>query len=157
MNIKKAYPNVCRSRCLRTLERFSRMLNIIDALHGTTLYRVHTKTDITDPFTLARGLREGCPSSCVIFNLYPEISLRQLESKVRGTLLSYSDATIVPGSRRDSGGARASNDRSLATLCLKLLAFADDTVIISRYNQYEQDETTAVQAMKELSGICTPW
>ena len=84
LDIKKASPNVCRDRCWKTLARGGvpeSMLAVVRMLHYTTQYKVLTKIDESELFELRRGLREGCPSSCVIYNIYHEATLRRLAEK----------------------------------------------------------------------------
>ena len=39
-------------------------------LHGGTSYKVRVHGGLSAPFIMERGLREGCPSSPVLFNIY---------------------------------------------------------------------------------------
>ena len=39
-------------------------------LHGGTSYRVRVHGGLSKVFVLERGLREGCPSNPVLFNIY---------------------------------------------------------------------------------------
>ena len=57
LDIKKAYPNVCRRRCGKTLAREcvpTSMLAVVKMLHCTTQYNVVTKIDDSELFELRR-------------------------------------------------------------------------------------------------------
>ena len=72
-DIEKAYPRVCRSALWELLSRWGcdpALLRVIQMLHGGTSYKVRIHGGLSKEFVLERGLREGCPSSPVLFNIY---------------------------------------------------------------------------------------
>ena len=72
-DIEKAYPRVCRGALLDLLLRWGcdpSLLRVVQMLHGRTSYRVRAHGGLSKVFVLERGLREGCPSSPVLLNIY---------------------------------------------------------------------------------------
>ena len=72
-DIEKAYPRVCRTALWTLLERWGcdlSLLKVLKMLHGGTSYKVRVHGGLSAPFIMERGLREGCPSSPVLFNIY---------------------------------------------------------------------------------------
>lgn len=78
IDIKKAYPSGPHEHCwavLRSLGLLEHALALLRRLHCTTVYRVRTSVEESEPYKLHRGLREGCPSSCIVYNLSHDRSL----------------------------------------------------------------------------------
>ena len=68
-DIKKAYPSVSTSRCWRTWQTIGvsdKMLDVIKQLHEFTYCMIITNVENSERYQFQRGLREGCPSSCII-------------------------------------------------------------------------------------------
>ena len=80
------------------------MLAILKALHEHTAYAVKMHGDVSEKWTPDRGLREGCPSSLVLFNMYHDGVMkdfraqREAEAKEKG---------LHPGSKMALQGGRA--------------------------------------------------
>ena len=76
-DIERAYPSVCRGALWDLLLRWgcdSSLLRVVKMLHGGTSYRVRVHGGLSKVFVLERGLREGCPSSPVLFNIHTQLS-----------------------------------------------------------------------------------
>ena len=52
------------------------------AIHETTEYKVRGKVGFSETWVPDRGLREGCPSSPVLFNIFHQAVMR-LAAKLR--------------------------------------------------------------------------
>ena len=86
-DIEKAYPNVPHSLTARVLQLLgvpTKMVTRLMGLHTQTEYVVRTQAGDSKPYKLLRGLREGCPSSCIVFNLLHNVVLRVLKKKMLG-------------------------------------------------------------------------
>ena len=73
MDIEKAYPRVCRSALWTLMGRggcTQGFVRICKALHEHTAYRVRIYEGFSSEWVPKRGLREGCPSSPPLFNVY---------------------------------------------------------------------------------------
>ena len=72
-DIEKAYPRVCRRALWDLLLKWGcdpSLLRVIQMLHEGTSYKVRVHGGCSRVFVLERSLREGCPSSPVLFNIY---------------------------------------------------------------------------------------
>jgi hypothetical protein len=77
IDLKKAYDMVPQEAVFAKMRRFGirgRCYDFIVALYRRSTIRVRlghgTGAAYTEPFDLARGLRQGCPLSCVFFNIF---------------------------------------------------------------------------------------
>ena len=76
MDIKKRFQMFrgrCVGLCFKKLGLPPRMANTIQCLNRKTLYLVRTRMGDSSTYRFRWGLREGCPSSCVVFNLFHNI------------------------------------------------------------------------------------
>ena len=90
IDIQKAYPNTNREKLWALLTRIgvdARMVSIIRTLHADTSYVVRTDNSNSEAFKLYRGVREGCPSSPVLFNIYHTVALKAMEELMEGIFL----------------------------------------------------------------------
>ena len=80
LDLEKAYPRVSKPALWMLLERYGlkgRMLKTLIDLHETTEYKVRGKEGMSSAWVPARGLREGCSTSPILFNIYHQAVLRQ--------------------------------------------------------------------------------
>ena len=72
-DIEKAYPRVCRDALWWLMAHFgadARFIRVCRALHEHTAVSVRVHGGQSSLYTTDRGLREGCPSSPPLFNVY---------------------------------------------------------------------------------------
>ena len=72
-DLEKAYPRVCRLALWELMELWgadARFITICKALHDHTVVKVRVMGACSSNYTPERGLREGCPSSPPLFNVY---------------------------------------------------------------------------------------
>ena len=48
-------------------------------LHESTVYKVRANDGMSDTWMPARGLREGCSTSPILFNIYHQAVMRRVE------------------------------------------------------------------------------
>ena len=80
LDLEKACPRVSKPALWMLLERYGlkgRMLETLIDLHETTEYKVRGKEGMSSAWLSARGLREGCSTSPILFNIYHQAVLRQ--------------------------------------------------------------------------------
>ena len=80
LDLEKAYLRVSKPALWMLLERYGlkgRMLETLVDLNETTEYKVRGKEGMSSAWVPARGLREGCSTSPILFNIYQQAVMRQ--------------------------------------------------------------------------------
>ena len=138
-DIEKAYPRVCRGALWDLLLRWGcdpSLLRVVQMLHGGTSYKVRVRGGVSKVFVLERGLRKGCPSSPVLFNIYHaavmmDFRARRKEAASTGQM----DEGIAWVAQVDGGLFRPRSSRKRGRCQLRTVLgdveFADDTVTCS--------------------------
>lgn len=106
LDLKKAYDLVPHKRLLQKLENKGlgkKCLTFIKNMYENTYIKVRIGNSLFNSFKYERGVRQGCPTSPIIFNMYID------------DMLDNMPTTSVPGLRSGVSG----------------LHFADDTVLIA--------------------------
>ena len=86
LDLRKAYPRVNKPALWMLLERYGlgeNMIRVVRGLHETTRYKVRGKEGVSGEWLPERGLREGCSTSPVLFNIYHQAVMRQAEEQRR--------------------------------------------------------------------------
>ena len=145
LDLRKAYPRVNKYIMWKILEKYGmgeRCLSTLKNLHETTVYKIKSREGESDPWLPERGLREGCPSSPVLFNIHHQVVMR-LASKKRKREAENSGLEVgipfkwVPGSsfpninRWEKGNSEAKRVKFESGL------FADDTTQLGRKKELE--------------------
>ena len=93
LDLRKAYPRVNKPALWMLLNRYwlgENMIRVIKGLHETTSYKVRGKEGVSGEWLPERGLREGCSTYAVFFNIYPggsQEGLSQVPKPGRGGVL----------------------------------------------------------------------
>ena len=85
LDLKKAYPNSSRNAFYTVMRHFGAsegILRVIEGLIQLTQYRCRAGKILSEPFTMQRGFKEGCPASPVEFNFLQEGILRTWRQKM---------------------------------------------------------------------------
>eukprot|EP00959_Pyramimonas_sp_CCMP1952_P121508 2540742-Pyramimonas_sp.AAC.1 len=124
-DIKKAYPAVPREPLWDALRIEGLPLTLVAVfrrLDSETACQVKLGHGTSSTYQLFRGLREGCASSCGLFNVYHNYSLRELLDNLPGVRLQCSTRLRCAMGRRpwrDPG--------AVAQRVFRAMGFADDT------------------------------
>ena len=111
LDIMKAYDNVCHEGILRKLETIGvtgKALRYIRGLYTNAKACVKTSAGLSYVFSLLKGLRQGCPLSCVLFNIFINSILEESERNNKGAVIPGAELLRIAG-----------------------ILFADDTALIS--------------------------
>ena len=138
-DIEKAYPRVCRGAVWDLLLRWGcdpSFLRVIQMLHGGTSYKVRVHGGFSTVFVLERGLREGCLSSPVLFNIcHAAVMLDFRARRKEAAALGHMDEGIDWVAQVDGGLFRPRSSRKRGRCQLRTVLgdveFADDTVTCS--------------------------
>lgn len=104
LDLRKAYDMVPHDRLIYKLKKFglgSKMVNFIKRMYENTFMRVRINDNLTEPFRYERGVRQGCPTSPLLFNIYindilddiEPVNVQGLEYGLRG--LMFADDTVI--------------------------------------------------------------
>ena len=134
LDLRKAYPRVSKPALWMLLERYGlkgKCLESLIDLHECTEYKVRGKEGMSDGWMPARGVREGCSTSPILFNVYHQAVMRQAE-EVRG---EGSDEVGVrwrwlPGGSFAGGKVWEKGGKECKSVSLTCALFADDTTIV---------------------------
>ncbi|CAE8670872.1 unnamed protein product, partial [Polarella glacialis] len=138
-DIEKAYPRVCKDGMWEVLKRRgcpAGMVKLARAIHEHTAMKVRMHGGCSETYVPDRGLREGCPSSPVLFNIYHDAVMqdfrdRRLKSAAeRGETPGLSWAYKVDGRLSKRQTDRAQQHRHVRTVLLGDFGYADDTAIV---------------------------
>ena len=152
-DIEKAYPRVCKDALWELLARRGRdgrMVKICKALHEHTQYRVRIHAGLSEPWVPDRGLREGCPSSPPLFNIYHDAVMedfrarRAEQAEEEGQIPGVSWSYKVDGKLKHKANLRRQGEthgfaKEVWQTVIGDFGFADDTGIVG----WEEEMATA--------------
>lgn len=73
LDLRKAYDLVPHDRLISKLKAVGlgyKMINFIKRMYENTFMRVRIGENLTEPFRYERGVRQGCPTSPLLFDIY---------------------------------------------------------------------------------------
>ena len=158
MDIKKAYPNVPWSLCWTVLKKLGlppRVMNTIQCLNRKTLCLVRTRMGDSSTYRFRRGLREGCPSSCVVFNLFHNLALLKLQQNLSEYAIRVNGNIARPLPRKGVEFREARGD-DLREVMLSVLGFADDTNVLCRKRDASTVEEITIRTLLEVGEEAHP-
>ena len=145
LDLRKAYPRVNKPALWRILEKYGmgeRCLRAVKDLHETTVYKVKSREGCSDEWTPNRGLREGCPSSPPLFNIFHQVVMR-LAAKARKRKAEEMENEVgismrwIPGSSFPSQQAWEKDSSEAKRVRIDRGLFADDTTIAGKKKELE--------------------
>ena len=118
-------------------------LTVIMDLHETTFYKIKSREGMNESWVPKRGLREGCPYSLVLFNIFHQVVMRQ-GAKARKRKADKTGLEVgisycwIPGSTFPSSAKSEKSGNSEAKrIKIDKGLFADDTTIASKKKELE--------------------
>ena len=158
-DIVRAYTRVCRTALWKLLSRLgvpAPFLSVLKALHEHTCFRVFVHNGYSSSWFTNRGLREGCPSSPVLFSIFHHAVLLTFRAR-RASLAQSSQSTPgiawnfkVDGHLTRPGRARRSS-RGVRSAVIGDVEFADDTALIGWVDELKGAEAVFIQTLLDWS------
>ena len=153
LDLRKAYPRVNKPALWSLLERYGmngKCLESLIDLHECTVYKVRGKEGMSESWMPARGLREGCSTSPILFNVYHQAVMRQAEARRHeqggdvGVPWSW-----VPGGSFAGGKVWEKGGRECKTVRMSCGLFADDTTIVGMSGEINEGVRAVKSVMNE--------
>ena len=124
-------------------------------LHETTEYSVRGKMGNSDPWVPDRGLREGCPSSPILFNIFHQAVMRVAVAERKEVALSKGNEvgvcySWVPGSAVPGEKLWEREHSEAVGVWIDLSLFADDTTIVGNEDELEDGVEAITKVMGEF-------
>jgi len=160
-DITKAYPRVNRIMLWHMLDMWGmkeKMKRVLRGIHEGTEYRVRGREGNSSEWIPRRGLREGCATSPVLFNIYHSNVIRiAREERKRMEPDCGIPWNWVPGNSlppRDR--RRASRGSASKTTTLTESLFADDTTICGNMREMDTGKAEMMRVMECFEEKCHP-
>ena len=124
---------------------------LLQGAHRCASYRIRTTEGIGQSFDLAKGFREGDPSSPASFNLYHAAALTHVRHKIKDAVPEPGVAitTIQESDRWMRKRMYRTTPRHAQQHGISGIEFADDTTLIARANNWKAMEDAATQGLAE--------
>ena len=152
LDLRKAYPRVSKPGLWSLLERYGmngKCLECLIGLHEGTVYKVRGKEGMSEAWVPARGLREGCSTSPILFNIYHQAVMRQADT---WRCEQGGDVGVpwrwVPGGSFAGGRVWEKGGAECRRVSLRCALFADDTTVVGMSGEIERGSN----GMKEVMG-----
>ena len=163
MDLRKAYPTTQRDTMWELLRRKGiapngNMMRTLKGMHEKTEYACRVGKELSERYRPRRGLREGCPSSPILFNILHDESIRHAirtrkrnaeEHGLEGIGLEWkwrkkSRLTYQQKTKRNAHEAE--------TTILDRVLFADDTTMLGKKRELQDcgGMDVSAQAMKDF-------
>jgi hypothetical protein len=129
VDFKAAYDSTDRTQFFKAVEEFQiprKLRSLGEITLRNVRCKVKTPSGFTDPFDTKKGLRQGDTLFCMLFNTVLEKAVREANLDIRGTILHKS---------------------------MQILAYADDDVIIARYENAVKDAFNRLERASQKMGL----
>ena len=156
LDLRKAYPRVSRPALWSLLRRYGlngAMMDTLMDLHETASYRVKGKEGCSEAWNPQRGLREGCPTSPVLFNIFHQAVMRRaVEARTSDAELKGMEAGLewhwLPGGGFPGQNLWEKYNSEAKAMRIDTLLFADDTTLVGM----ESELRTGADEVKRVMG-----
>ena len=123
----------------------------MDFMHDCTDYVIRSGDEYSEPFSLAIGLREGCPSSPVCFSIFHNFAIGRFLDKQQKADNMGIHCTVNPDAPFHLRKKLAGNPDRLDSLDFFALLFADDTTGLTRFSQLTNFEEDMASSLRDFA------
>ena len=150
---KEAYPKVSRPGLWRLLQIKgcpTPFLRVLQAVHDHTASSVRFEGVMWTSFVPDRGLREGCPSSPILFNIYHSGIMEVFRARRTRGRTKGQDEKL--GKRRMD---RLEEGRNVKHMTIGDIAYADDSAVLGEADEARQAEEIFALTITDFAGKST--
>ena len=158
-DIIRAYTRVCRQALWQLLTKLgipTPFLQVLKALHEHTRFQVFIHNGYSTPWLTDRGLREGCPSSPVLFNLFHNFVMLTFRNRRRDLASAHGLHPGLPWQFKVDGrltrtGQAKHSSRGVVSTIVGDVEYADDTQIIGFQEEVQLAEQLFMSTLNDWS------
>eukprot|EP00438_Fugacium_kawagutii_P009511 Skav209387 [mRNA] locus=scaffold3334:137441:141157:+ [translate_table: standard] len=160
-DLEKAYPKVVRHGLWQLLELKGcprSFLRILQAIHDSSSSKVKFQGLESSSFTPGRGLREGCPSSPILFNIFHSGVMEVFRKRRERVAATAGHTAGIPWVYKVDGRvAKRKTDREEVNRNIKRtrfgdMAYADDTAIMGVEQEVLEAEPILIRTIQDFDG-----
>lgn len=135
-------------------------MRTLKGLHEKTAYKIKGAREYSSSWTPVRGLREGCATSPVLFNIYHACAMRGAKTqRDKEAGRRETEAGIrwqwIPGNSLPPRDVNKARDNSHAeTIVIQESLFADDTTLIGYEQEILEGKEVVKRSMLEFEEKC---
>ena len=129
-------------------------INLLKALHEHTQFQAFIHNGYSTAWFTERGLREGCPSSPILFNIFHNYILKTFRARRETNASNLRMSPGLPWSYKVDGKltrttAGKASSRGVRALCIGDVEYADDTQIMEYSEEVALAETIFQQTLTD--------
>ena len=156
-DIVRAYTRVCRMALWDVLARMGvpeDFLAVLKALHDHTRFMVFVHNGYSSAWFTDRGLREGCPSSPILFSIFHHCVMMTFRARRQEKAQSLNSVPGVPWSFKVDGklsraGHAKRSSRGIERAVVGDTEYADDTALFGVMDELQEAEKLFVQTLND--------
>ena len=161
LDLNKAYPRVNRPMLWAILSKYGlprSTINKLKDLHEYTSYKVQGQDGESTEYIPQRGLREGCATSPIIFNIFHQAVMR-IADKQRKEEARERDREVGVGWRYMTGHSlppkhlKNSFNSEASSTRLEMSLFADDTTVIGTQEEITEGKKIIEKVMRQFEEL----
>ena len=161
LDITKAYPRLNKPFLWHLLERKkipTKILRLLQGLHEFTSYEVRGSEGNSTKWTPERGVREGCSTSPILFNIYHAEAMRRAAEKRRETATELGmkvglEWMWIPGNSFPPRNVNKPNSNA-RKFTIEDSLFADDTTLVGNRREMAFGKEVIKREMRKYEEIC---
>ena len=135
VDLEKAYDKVCREELWEALRRYGvsgGLLSVIKSMYQASEACVRVDGEMSEWFEVKQGVRQGCPLSPWLFNIFLDMVVREARTNFQGGV-------------------------KLDTCQVQVLLFADDTVLVTETEEDLEHNIRALQTAVKKHKLAVNW
>ena len=160
-DLEKAYPKVPRHALWKILTLKgcpASFVKVLRTIHDGTHSKVRFQGFVSSVFVPERGLREGCPSSPILFNIFHDSLMEVFRARRHRIATQCEQEPGIPWTYKVDGKVskrktdREEEGRNIKKTRIEDFAYADDTALIGVADEARQAEGIFVQTVTDFAG-----